>query len=89
MTTPAVSVQLEPHDTLGKKAKALGREGIVRPLVSTVAVSNPAPCSARKDLLQEPEPEVERGPVATRKSIRGWQIGEQVERQLERFRLRG
>ena len=29
MTTPTVSVQLESRDTLGKKVKALRREGIV------------------------------------------------------------
>ena len=29
MTTPTVSVQLEPREALGKKVKALRREGIV------------------------------------------------------------
>lgn len=29
MTTPTVSVQLDPRDTIGKKVKALRREGIV------------------------------------------------------------
>lgn len=52
MTTPTVSVQLEPRDTLGKKVKALRREGIVPAhLYGRGVESRPLQCEVRT-LLQ-------------------------------------
>ena len=52
MTTPTVSVQLESRDTLGKKVKALRREGIVPVhLYGKGVASRPLQCEVRT-LLQ-------------------------------------
>ena len=52
MTTPTVSVQLETRDTLGKKVKALRREGIVPVhLYGKGVESRNLQCAARTLLL--------------------------------------
>ena len=52
MTTPTVSVQLQPRDTLGKKVKVLRREGIVPVhLYGKGVESRSLQCQARTLLL--------------------------------------